>query len=98
MRFAERLRELRDAKDLSEAKLADLSGLPFGTIHGYGLGARRVTEVLVNAGCRDFFVAYSSEAAAISGIAPPKTISVLHGPLSDSDAVYIKAAGFRPSL
>lgn len=65
---------------------------------GYGLGARRVTELLVNAGCRDFFVAYSSEAAAISGIAAPETISVLHGPLSDSDAFYIKAAGFRPVI
>ena len=40
MLFAEKLRELRDGKGLSEAKLADLSGLPFGTIHDYGLGRR----------------------------------------------------------
>ncbi|VTR94024.1 xre family transcriptional regulator : : HTH_3 [Gemmata massiliana] len=41
MTFAEKLRELRDAKGLSEAKLADLSGVPFGTVHEYGLGRRK---------------------------------------------------------
>ena len=40
MTFAEKLRELRDLKGLSEAKLAILSGVPFGTIHDYGLGRR----------------------------------------------------------
>lgn len=40
MTFAEKLRELRDAKGLSEAKLADSSGIPFATVHGYGLGRR----------------------------------------------------------
>lgn len=41
MTFAEKLRELRDAKGLSEAKLAELSGIPFGTVHEYGLGRGR---------------------------------------------------------
>jgi transcriptional regulator with XRE-family HTH domain len=41
MTFAEKLRELRDAKGLSEAKLADLSGMPFGTVHMYGLSRRK---------------------------------------------------------
>ena len=41
MTFAEKLRELRDAKGLSEAMLADVSGLPFGTVHVYSLGRRR---------------------------------------------------------
>lgn len=41
MTFAERLRELRDAKGLSEAKLAEASGLPFGTVHVYALGRRK---------------------------------------------------------
>ncbi|QJW93117.1 helix-turn-helix domain-containing protein [Frigoriglobus tundricola] len=41
MTFAEKLRELRDAKGLSEAKLADASGLPFGTVHVYAIGRRR---------------------------------------------------------
>jgi transcriptional regulator with XRE-family HTH domain len=40
MRFSERLRELRDAADLSEAKLAEASGLTFASIHSYGLGRR----------------------------------------------------------
>lgn len=41
MTFAEKMRELRDAEGLSEAKLADRAGLPFGTVHGYGLGTRK---------------------------------------------------------
>jgi len=41
MTFAEKLRELRDAKGLSEAKLASASGLKFGMIHSYGLGIRK---------------------------------------------------------
>jgi transcriptional regulator with XRE-family HTH domain len=41
MKFAEKMRELRDAMGLSEAKLADASGVPFGTIHEYGLGRRK---------------------------------------------------------
>lgn len=40
MTFAEKLRQLRDAKGLSEAKLADMSGIPFATVHGYGLSRR----------------------------------------------------------
>jgi len=40
MTFAQKLRQLRDAVGLSEAKLAKASGLPFGTVHDYGLGRR----------------------------------------------------------
>src|SRR3954451_17540865 len=40
MTFAEKLRELRDAKGLSEAGLAEASGVAFGTLHDYGLGRR----------------------------------------------------------
>lgn len=40
MTFAQKLRELRDAKDMSEAKLAEASGIPFGTVHVYALGRR----------------------------------------------------------
>ena len=40
MTFAEKLRELRDQAGLSEARLAKASGVPFGTVHDYGLGRR----------------------------------------------------------
>jgi transcriptional regulator with XRE-family HTH domain len=40
MWFAERLRDLRQAAGLSEAKLARKVGVPFDTVHGYGLGRR----------------------------------------------------------
>ncbi len=43
MTFAEKLRELRLAKGLSEAGLAKLSGVSFGAIHNYGLGNRQAT-------------------------------------------------------
>ena len=38
MTFAEKLRELRGIKGLSEAGLAEASGIPFGTLHFYVLG------------------------------------------------------------
>jgi transcriptional regulator with XRE-family HTH domain len=41
MTFAEKLRELRTEKGLSETRLAELSGVPFGTVHEYGLGRRK---------------------------------------------------------
>jgi transcriptional regulator with XRE-family HTH domain len=39
--FAQRLRELRDAQGLSEAKLSQASGVAFGAVHDYGLGRRK---------------------------------------------------------
>jgi transcriptional regulator with XRE-family HTH domain len=41
MTFAEKLRELRDSKGISEVKLAELSGLPYGTVHTYVMGRRK---------------------------------------------------------
>jgi transcriptional regulator with XRE-family HTH domain len=41
MTFAEKLLELREAAGLSQAKLAEASGVPFATVHGYSLGLRR---------------------------------------------------------
>ena len=41
MTFAEKLRLLRDKAGLSEAKLAKAAGLPFATVHNYGLGRRK---------------------------------------------------------
>jgi transcriptional regulator with XRE-family HTH domain len=42
MRFANKLRELRDRAGLSETRLAEASGIPFGTLHNYCLGRRRL--------------------------------------------------------
>lgn len=63
---------------------------------GYGLGARRVTEVLREAGCRDFFVAHWREAADLLDLAEPGSISVLHGPVTDADAAFALATGLKP--
>lgn len=40
MTFAKKLRELKDAKGWSEAKLAEESGVSFGAVHVYILGTR----------------------------------------------------------
>lgn len=65
---------------------------------GYGVGARLVAGTLSAAGCRDFFVAYSSEAAELLGVVEPGAISVLHGPQSAEDAGFMAAAGLRPVI
>jgi transcriptional regulator with XRE-family HTH domain len=41
MTFAQRLRQLRDQAGLSEAKLAQASGVSFASIHEYGSGRRK---------------------------------------------------------
>jgi transcriptional regulator with XRE-family HTH domain len=43
MTFGQKLRQLREAAGLSEAKLAEASGVPFGTLHNYGQGIRKPT-------------------------------------------------------
>jgi transcriptional regulator with XRE-family HTH domain len=43
MTFAEKLRQLRQTAGLSEAGLAERSGVSFGAIHNYGLGLRKPT-------------------------------------------------------
>jgi transcriptional regulator with XRE-family HTH domain len=40
MTFGQKLRELREAKGLSREALAQASGVPFGTIHGYEISRR----------------------------------------------------------
>jgi alanine racemase len=65
---------------------------------GYGLGARAVAAVLLEAGCRDFFVAHWSEVEPLLGLIDPSAISVLHGPLTPADATYARATGVRPVI
>ena len=61
----------------------------------YGIGARVAVPLLREAGCRDFFVTYVSEAAQIIDLALPASISLLHGPLNSADAAWARAAGVR---
>ncbi len=61
----------------------------------YGVGARAAVPVLREAGCRDFFVTYASEAADILDLAPPEEFALLHGPLRASDAQWAQQTGVR---
>ena len=65
---------------------------------GYGLGARRVVQLLWQAGCRTFYVAHWAEAAELLDLVPPESIAVLHGPMSAADAAYAKSSGLRPVI
>lgn len=64
----------------------------------YGLGARSVVPILRGAGCQDFFVAHWVEAAEIVDLLDPKTLAVLHGPLTTHDAVFAVQTGVRPVI
>lgn len=64
---------------------------------GYGLGARKVMQHLAAAGCRDFFVATWTEAAALIPLAGEVSLSVLHG-VSDSDMIAARTLPARPVL
>ena len=61
----------------------------------YGIGARVAVPVLRDAGCRDFFVTYASEAADILDLVPAASIALLHGPLRQSDALWARQVGAR---
>lgn len=65
---------------------------------GYGLGAARVVSAVSGAGCADFFVAHSCEAAPLLALISPASISVLHGPQSEADAAFIKATEVKPTI
>jgi transcriptional regulator with XRE-family HTH domain len=47
MTFREKHRDLRAAAGLSEAKLAELSGVSLGAVHNYGLSLRQPTFAAV---------------------------------------------------
>jgi alanine racemase len=64
----------------------------------YGLGVAAAVPTLRDAGCRDFFVAHWSEAAAVAEHFAPASIAVLHGPLTDADAAFARAIGARPVI
>ena len=65
--------------------------------NGYGLGARDVTERLIRAGCRDFFVATWAEAAEIADLCEGRSLSVFHG-VRREDMAAATASPARPCL
>jgi alanine racemase len=64
---------------------------------GYGLGARRVIEVLSRAGCRDFFVATWREADALGPLPEGVSLSIFHGVRAE-DMAYARTSTARPVL
>ncbi len=64
----------------------------------YGLGIDICVPALVDAGCRNFFVAHWSEVEAVARYVAPAQISVLHGPLTGEDCAYAKSVGAKPTI
>lgn len=64
----------------------------------YGLGLASTVPTLLEAGCRDFFVAHWEEAAEALAWIAPHSLSVLHGPVSAADAAFARAHGVRPVI
>jgi alanine racemase len=64
---------------------------------GYGLGAREVTRLLGEAGCRDFFVSTWAEADALGPVPEAASLSVLHG-IGPDDIDAALAGSARPVL
>ena len=62
--------------------LQDRAGVNAGAAvkaDGYGLGARKATEALIEAGCRDFFVSTWAEAEQLGNLPSEANLVVLHG-------------------
>lgn len=64
----------------------------------YGVGLDRAMPALLDAGCRNFFVAHWCEVPAVLQHVTGKNVSVLHGPTSEADCAYARAVGVRPVL
>lgn len=65
---------------------------------GYGFGAVDVTRRLLNAGCRNFFVAHWHEAEQLAALmADDAALSVLHG-LAPGEETIARAVGAKPVL
>ncbi len=65
--------------------------------NGYGLGAREVTRLLAEAGCRDFFVSTWAEAKALGPLPVSVDLSVLHG-VGPNDIDAALSSNARPVL
>lgn len=80
--------------------LQRISGVAAGAAvkaDGYGLGAREVTAILADAGCRDFFVSTWAEAEAIGPLPGGIELSVLHG-IGPADIPAALESAARPVL
>lgn len=64
---------------------------------GYGLGARDVTQRLIDAGCRDFYVATWAEAADIVDLCANISLTVFHGVRTEDMALALESPA-RPCL
>ena len=64
---------------------------------GYGLGARDVTQTLIEAGCRDFFVSTWAEAELLGVLPRSAGLVVLHG-LGPDDVEASGRVAARPCL
>jgi alanine racemase len=76
------------------------AGVPAGAAvkaDGYGLGARKTTEALIEAGCRDFFVSTWAEAEALGNLPETVSLLVLHG-VGPSDVEAALTIRARPCL
>jgi alanine racemase len=76
------------------------SGVPAGAAvkaDGYGLGAREVTRLLAQAGCRDFFVSTWAEAEALGSMHEGAELIVLHG-VGPEDVEAALSIDARPVL
>jgi alanine racemase len=66
--------------------------------NAYGVGVDVAVPVLRDAGARDFFVAHWSEVPAVARHLDPSCIAVLHGPVTEQEAVFARNAGVRPVI
>lgn len=66
--------------------------------NAYGMGVRVAVPELHAAGCRDFYVAHTREALELLDMRGLGAISVLHGPMSDEDAAWLRAVGIKPVI
>ena len=90
----------REALQSNWRWLQERAGIPAGAAvkaDGYGLGAREVTDALLEAGCRDFFVSTWAEADELGTIPDTASIVVLHG-IGPDDVEAALATSARPCL
>ncbi|AKM10020.1 alanine racemase [Croceicoccus naphthovorans] len=64
----------------------------------YGVGIHNAMPALLEAGCRDFYVAHWCEVVGALDHCDAASLAVLHGPVNAADCAYARATGVRPVL